>query len=93
MKEVVYRGRVIARSDRAVVIDGELTFPFAAICSELLRSSSKTSFDPNRGIAEFFDLELDGVIVSDAAWAWQGMDADTGIPLRRVAFWPGVEIH
>ncbi|MGE0096697.1 MAG: DUF427 domain-containing protein, partial [Alphaproteobacteria bacterium] len=70
--KAVWRGRVVAESDRTLEVDGYRYFPRDAVRMELLRATPKTADDLEcpHGV-QFYDL-VDGTAMgARAAWSYE----------------------
>jgi uncharacterized protein (DUF427 family) len=92
MVEARWNGRLIARSDDTVVVEGNHYFPAGAVDPTLLRPSSTTTFCPWKGTAHYHSLHVDGVENHDAAWYYPDPKAKAESIRDRIAFWKGVEV-
>ena len=54
MVEARWNGRVIARSDDTVVVEGNRYFPLASVDAALLRPSDTTTICPWKGVAHYY---------------------------------------
>jgi len=89
----VWKGAVLAESDRTIVIEGNHDFPVRDVAFELLAPSDARSTCSWKGEASYLD-----VVVKDernTAADWSHPDPKpAGVQIRdHVAFWQGVEIH
>jgi uncharacterized protein (DUF427 family) len=92
MVEARWNGKLIARSDDTVVVEGNHYFPADAVDASVLRPSETTSVCPWKGTASYHSIELDGATNPDAAWYYpEPKDAASQIR-GRIAFWKGVEV-
>ena len=92
MIEARWNGRVIAKSDDTVVVEGNHYFPPDAVDADVLRPSATTSGCPWKGTASYYSLLVDGKENRDAAWVYpEPKDAAAQIK-GRIAFWKGVEV-
>ena len=90
--KATWNGRVIAESDKTVVIENNHYFPPESISRQYLRESERRSTCPWKGEAHYFDLVVDGEQNRNAAWSYPApKDAAREIK-DHVAFWKGVEI-
>jgi uncharacterized protein (DUF427 family) len=93
MPKAVWNGRVIAESESTVFVENNHYFPPDSVNHEYLRPSATTSLCPWKGTANFYHVEVDGSVNSDAAWYYMHpKDAAQAIK-GYVAFWKGVEIQ
>ena len=90
--KAIWKGQVIAESDRTVVVEGNHYFPKEAVKAEFLRDSPTHTTCPWKGVASYYSLEVDGETNRDAAWYYpQTKDAAKHIE-GYVAFWKGVKV-
>ncbi len=92
MVEARWNGRVIARSDDTVVVEGNHYFPLASVDASLLRPSVTTTTCPWKGVAHYHHLHVDGADNPDAAWYYPEPKEAAETIRGRVAFWKGVEV-
>ncbi len=84
---------VIARSDAVVRLEGNVYFPPDAVDRRYLTSSRTKSLCPWKGIASYYTVEADGLVLPNAAWYYRHPS-----PLARrikdhVAFFPTVRVE
>lgn len=90
--QATWRGTVLARSARTVVIEGNHYFPPGDVNFDYLQSSAKQSTCPWKGLASYYDVSVDGERNADAAWRYpEPSDAAAKIK-DHVAFWNGVKV-
>jgi len=92
MAEARWNGKVIARSDDTVVVEGNHYFPPEAVDAGVLRPSDTTSVCPWKGTAHYHSLVVDGAENRDAAWYYPETKSAADNIRGRVAFWKGVEV-
>lgn len=92
MATATWNGKVIAESDKTVVVEGNHYFPAEAVRSEYLKDSDHTSVCPWKGRASYYTLVVDGAEHQDAAWSYPDPKPDAEHVRGRVAFWRGVEV-
>jgi uncharacterized protein (DUF427 family) len=91
--KAVWRGRVVAESDRTLEVDGYRYFPRDAVRMELLRATPKTADDLEcpHGV-QFYDL-VDGTAVgARAAWSYEAPLASMKPVDHWIGFWEDVTI-
>jgi uncharacterized protein (DUF427 family) len=93
MMQAVWNGAVLAESARTVRVEGNDYFPPEALRREFFRDSRARSLCVWKGIARYYDVEVDGVVNRKAAWYYPHPS-----PLARkikdhVAFWNRVQIQ
>jgi len=90
--KAIWNKKVIAESNKTVVVENNHYFPVESVNKEYLQSSEKHSSCPWKGVASYHSLAVDGEVNKDAAWFYpQPKDAAKQIK-DHVAFWKGVEI-
>jgi uncharacterized protein (DUF427 family) len=87
-----WRGKVVATSDRTVVVEGNHYFPTEDVDADALRPSDTHSVCPWKGTASYYDVVVDGQTNPDAAWYYPEPKPEAAAILDRVAFWKGVEV-
>jgi len=90
--EAIWNDRVIAHSDRTIVLEGNHYFPREDVDPTVLEKSPHTSECPWKGTAHYYTLEVDGERNADAAWYYPQPKPEAEAIRDRIAFWHGVEI-
>lgn len=70
MPKAEYQGTVLAESDATVVVEGNHYFPRQSVRLDLFTDSPTPYTCPWKGEAAYFNLELGGETVQDAAWSY-----------------------
>ena len=88
----IWKGAVLAESDRTVIVEGNHYFPPESLSREYLSDSRRRSVCPWKGVASYYTVEVHGSRNEGAAWTYR-----KPTPLARrikdhVAFWQGVEV-
>jgi uncharacterized protein (DUF427 family) len=92
MVKAVWKGKVIAESDKCEEVEGNYYFPPDSVKKEFLKESDAKSTCPWKGEASYYDIEVDGEVNEGAAWYYpEPKDAAKNIK-GYVAFWNGVEV-
>ncbi|MBV8298027.1 MAG: DUF427 domain-containing protein [Candidatus Eremiobacteraeota bacterium] len=90
--KAVWKGAVLAESDRTEVVENNHYFPPDTIKSEHFKPSEKHTVCPWKGTASYYTVEVNGERNPDAAWYYPTTkDAAKNIE-GYVAFWKGVEV-
>jgi len=90
--KAIWKGAVLAESDRTEVVEGNQYFPADAIKREYFKPSETHTVCPWKGTASYYTVEVNGARNPDAAWYYpQTKDAAKNIE-GYVAFWKGVEV-
>jgi len=90
--KAIWKDTVLAESDDTIVVEGNHYFPSESIKKEYLQSSETHTTCSWKGVASYYNLEVEGDVNSDAAWYYpQPKEAAENIT-NYVAFWNGVEV-
>ena len=83
---------MLAESDDTVVVEGNHDFPESAMNREYVESSDRTSVCGWKGLASYYDVNVDGER-SEAAAFYCAEPKKAAAEIRnRVAFWRGIEV-
>lgn len=93
MPRAIWNGVVIAESDRCEVVEGNQYFPPDAIKSEHFKPSSTHTTCPWKGVASYYDIEVEGKVNKDAAWYYPSTKEAAKKIEGYVAFWRGVQVE
>ena len=92
MPRAVWNDTVIAESEDTIVVERNHYFPLDAVKHEYLRESDTHTSCPWKGVASYYNLEVNGERSRDAAW-YDPHPTPLARNVRgRVAFWRGVKI-
>ena len=93
MVKATWKGKVIAKSDKSEVVEGNQYFPPESVKREHLQPSETTSVCPWKGTASYYHVVVDGETNKDAAWYYPDpKDAAKRIK-DHLAFWRGVNVE
>jgi uncharacterized protein (DUF427 family) len=92
MVKATWNGATIADSDDTVIVEGNHYFPRDSVAAALLRDSATTTICPWKGIAHYYDLEVDGAENPNAAWYYPDPKPAAAEIGDRIAFWKGVQV-
>ncbi|KAF8600298.1 DUF427-domain-containing protein [Ceratobasidium sp. AG-I] len=68
MPQVKIGSTILAESDKTVVVEGNHYFPPDSINKSLFKDSNTHTTCPWKGVASYYDVEVDGKTISDVAW-------------------------
>jgi uncharacterized protein (DUF427 family) len=88
-----WNGALIAESDSCIVVEGNYYFPLESVHSEFLKPSKSHSLCPWKGLASYYDVEVNGVRNPDAAWYYPSPSPLAQKIKNHIAFWHGVDIE
>ena len=88
-------GVVVAEAEKTEIVEGNHYFPPDAVRDELLTDSSLHTTCPWKGVANYYDLEIDGEVIRNAAWYYPNTKPAAKQVEGYVAFYrnKGVEIE
>ncbi len=90
--KAIWNNRLIAESDKTIVVEGNEYFPPDSVNREYLIDSNKQSICPWKGKASYYHLEIDGKINANAAWYYPEPSLEAMKIKGYIAFWEGVEV-
>ena len=93
MAKAVWNDTVIAESDDTVVVEGNHYFPLDSVKTEYLKPSSAQTVCPWKGVASYYDIEVDGETNSGGAWYYPQPSPAASNIKDHVAFWRGVKVE
>lgn len=93
MAKAIWKGKVIAESDRTVMVEGNHYFPPESVKKEFLTDSTFATHCSWKGDASYYNIVVDGEENTHAAWYYpQPMEKAAHIK-NYVAFWRGVSVQ
>lgn len=95
MAIAIWKDTVIAESDRCEVVEGNQYFPPDAIKREYFQPSETHTTCSWKGVASYYNLEVNGEVIGDAAWYYPEPKEKAQKIKDYVAFYKGkgVEIN
>ena len=93
MAKAMWHNAILAESNRCEVGECNQYFPPDSINSEYFKASNTHTTCPWKGVASYYDIEVDGKVNKDAAWYYPNpKDAAANIK-GHIAFWKGVQVE
>ena len=90
--KAVWNNKVLAESNETIQIEGNHYFPPSTINKEYFQDSETHTTCPWKGIASYYNIEVDDSNNRDAAWYYANpKDAAKEIK-DYIAFWRGVRV-
>lgn len=90
--KAIWNGKVLAESDKTVLVEGNHYFPFESVKKEFLEESNIKSTCPWKGTASYYNIKVDGKINKDAAWYYSEPSEAAKSIKNHIAFWKGVDV-
>ena len=91
--KAIWNNRVLAESDDTTVVEGNHYFPREAVNWTYFRDSDHATICPWKGVASYYDIEVDGEVNRNAAWYYEEPSAAAARIKDHVAFWRGVRVE
>ena len=85
---VTLNGKVIAESDKTIIIEGNHYFPPDAVHSEVFAENDHHTTCPWKGLASYYDIKIDGQEAGNAAWTYHQPSKAAERIKDYVAFYP-----
>ena len=93
MLKAIWNGAVLAESDRCEVVEGNYYFPPESINQQYFKESDKHTTCPWKGIANYYDIVVEGQVNKDAAWYYPATKEAAQNIKGYTAFWKGVKVE
>ena len=93
MAKAIWRGKVLAESDRFELVEGNVYFPPQALDRRYVKASATTTICPWKGTAHYYTVAVDGAENPDAAWYYPEPKPAAAQIKDHVAFWHGVTVE
>lgn len=93
MPKAIWNGAILAESDDTTVVEGNHYFPHEAVNWDYFRDSAHSTVCPWKGVASYYDIEVDGEVNRNAAWYYAEPSAAAAQIKDHVAFWRGVRVE
>lgn len=93
MVRAIWNEEVLAESDQTIVVEGNHYFPPNSISKEFFSDSDSHTICGWKGIARYYDVQVDGKTNKNAAWYYPSPQLAAEKIAGYVAFWHGVEVR
>ncbi|ANQ51511.1 DUF427 domain-containing protein [Flammeovirga yaeyamensis] len=93
MKTATWNGVVLAESNETIEVEGNQYFPPNSIKKEFFTDSNYQTTCPWKGLASYFNVEVNGQVNDDAAWYYKEPKEAAKQIKGYVAFWKGVKVE
>jgi uncharacterized protein (DUF427 family) len=91
--KAIWNNQVIAESSDTLVIEGNHYFPHESVKKKFMKPSDTHTTCPWKGIASYYNIEVDNETNQDAAWYYPD-PKDGAKPIKGyIAFWRGVSVE
>ena len=93
MAKAIRENTILAESDRTIEIEGNQYFPPEAVKSEFFKPNNHHTTCPWKGLASYYDVEVNGKKNANAAWYYPQPKPAAKEIKDYVAFWRGVRVE
>lgn len=93
MPKALWKGTVIAESDKYEVVEGNVYFPPDALRREHFKESDTHTVCGWKGTASYYTVSVDGEENRDAAWYYPDPKPAAANIKDHIAFWRGVTVE
>ena len=90
--KAIWNNTIIAESNDIVTVENNSYFPESSVKKEYLTESETHTTCEWKGIASYYNLEVDGKKNPDAVWYYAEPSEAAKQIKGRVAFWKGVQV-
>jgi uncharacterized protein (DUF427 family) len=87
-----WNGKVLAESDRTIIVEGNHYFPPDSVNQEYFKPSNHHTQCSWKGTASYYDVEVDGKTNWNAAWYYPTPQLAANQIAGYIAFWHGIEV-
>lgn len=92
MNRAIWKGAVLAESDRVEKVEGNCYFPPHSVKYDYLRLSDTHTVCPWKGTASYYDVVVGDEINIDAAWYYPEPKAAAANIKGYIAFWKDIQV-
>ena len=93
MPKAIWHGAVLAESNDTKIVEGNHYFPRESINWEYFNNSAYNTTCPWKGVASYYDVEVEGKTNPNAAWYYPQPSTAAAQIKDHVAFWRGVQVE
>jgi uncharacterized protein (DUF427 family) len=90
--KAIWNDTIIAESTQTVVVENNHYFPADSVNKKYLVESATTSGCPWKGIANYYNLQVNNQTNTDAVWCYANAKDKAKKIQGYLAFWKGVEV-
>lgn len=88
----VWNNIILAESDKTVVVERNHYFPPESVHREYLRKSGNHYQCHWKGLADYYDIVVNGKVLQDGAWMYPQPTEPASRIKGHFAFWKGVKV-
>lgn len=90
--KAIWNNEIIAESQDTILLENNHYFPADSVRPDVLKPSNTHTTCPWKGLASYYNLEVNGQQNTDAAWYYPDPKPDAVKIKGRIAFWKGVQV-
>jgi len=91
--KAIWNGKVVAESDKTIVVEGNHYFPPDSLHREYFKDSDHHTVCPWKGRASYYDVVVDGKVSDGGAWYYPAPSPAADKIRGYIAFWRGVNVQ
>ncbi len=91
--KATWNGKIVAESDKTVVVEGNHYFPPDSIHEKYFKQSDRHTVCPWKGRASYYDVVVDGKVSDGGAWYYPAPLPAVDKIRGYIAFWRGVNVQ
>jgi uncharacterized protein (DUF427 family) len=93
MAKAIWENTVVAESNQTIEVEGNQYFPPEGLKSEYFKPSDQHTTCPWKGLASYYNVEVNGKRNPNAAWYYPEPKPAAKQIKGYVAFWKGVKVE
>jgi uncharacterized protein (DUF427 family) len=90
--KAIWGNEILANSNETIEVEGNHYFPSDSLNMAFFKKSDKHTVCSWKGIASYYDIEVNGNTNHDAAWYYPEPKSAANNIAGYIAFWKGVQI-
>jgi uncharacterized protein (DUF427 family) len=92
MPKAIWKGALLAESDRTIMVEGNHYFPPETVNRQFFAESDSHTVCPWKGVASYCNIQVGDEVNYDAAWYYPDPSDAAMIIKGYLAFWRGIEV-
>lgn len=93
MVKAIWNDKVLAESDKTIVVEGNHYFPPESINKDFFHETPTQTTCPWKGVANYYTIRVGEDENREAAWYYPRPSSAAAYLRNHVAFWRGVKIE
>jgi len=92
MVKAVFNNKIVAQSDKTVIVERRHYFPVESVNKDYLKPIDYNTVCPWKGTASYYDVIVDGKRSMRGAWYYPNPSEKAKHIKSMISFWNGVEV-